>query len=80
MVVCGFLSKETKMAGEAAGVGVITDDPENPIEWMPESLAGKFQNLSGSERSDIADSLTKKRGEIPWWLIGVPIAALVVSS
>ncbi|MCK5553044.1 MAG: hypothetical protein KAJ09_07865 [Deltaproteobacteria bacterium] len=58
------------------GIGLITKEG---IEWVPESVAGNFQNLDNDETRSLADSLVGDDG-FPWWLVGVPIAVLVASS
>ena len=58
-----------------SAVGLMKEDGK--IEWMPESFAGKFQNLGRTERGNLVKSLSEKGG-IPWWIIGVPLAALLV--
>ena len=58
------------------GIGLIT---KNGIEWVPESVAGNFQNLDESETRSLAASLVGDDG-IPWWLVAIPLAVVVVAT
>jgi len=59
------------------GIGLITKEG---IEWIPENVAGNFQNLGDSETRSLAASLVGGDEGIPWWLIGIPIAFVVAAT